>query len=124
MRGSISVVKEVASRSPTLEAMLQEHIKDNDEILAHVFFGDITRHVVSLFVASMQSGSSLPNELKNILDYVEEAFCQGADDVQELISVSFLENLPSSGEEGAGIRDIIGPNLKKELETIENWRPE
>jgi hypothetical protein len=35
-----------------------------------------------------------------------------------LIAVSFLENLPRQGAKGYGIRDLLGPILRTELQKI------
>jgi len=40
-------------------------------------------------------------------------------EVQQLIAASFLENLPRQGEDGMQIREMIGPNLKRQLKAME-----
>jgi len=115
---TISFAKQIASCSPSLELLLKEHVKDNDEVLPHVFFGDIVRHVVSLILTARKDGPSSSSELTNILDSLEKAYSLGNGEIQELVSVSFLENLPRPGEEGAEIRGIVGPHLKKQLRLI------
>ena len=117
--GPASFVRSIVARFPNLSARLEEHIKDNlGEILPHVFFGDVTRYVLSLLFAV--SGGGLPprRELREILDYLEEAYSGGDEERRELISVSFLENLPRPGEEGAQIREMVGPNLRRQLHVI------
>jgi hypothetical protein len=108
---TISFVRDMVARFPGMGALLEEHIKDNDEILPHVFFGDVTRYVLSLL------SDSLPQrrELRDILDYLERAYASGDEQLQELIAVSFLENFPFPDEPGAEIRGMIGPHLKRQL---------
>ncbi len=115
---AVSFVRSTMARFPSLSALLEEHLKDNlGEILPHVFFGDVTRYVLSLLAAS---GGGLPprRELRDILDYLEEAYSASGEELRELISVSFLENLPRPGEIGAQIREMVGPNLRRQLHVI------
>jgi len=97
---------------------LDEHVEANDGILPHVFFYDVTQYVRALTTSAGLGSKQAEQELRAILDLFEEQFTNGSEDVQELISVSFLENIPPAGEEGAELRDLVGPNLKRELEII------
>ena len=110
-------VRQLAGISPVLDAMLEEHLKDNfGEILPHVFLGDITRHAVAM-CENAESGRSLgaQRELKSLLDSMEHAYATGNTEVQELIAASFLENLPANGEPGSALRLMIGPKLSGQL---------
>ena len=117
---TVSFVRSMVERFPSLYGPLEGHIRDNyGEVLPHVFFGDVTRYVVSLLLAA-RSGSNLPRrrELRDILNYLEEAYASGDEEVRGLISVSFLENLPRSDESGAKLREMVGPNLRRQLQAI------
>jgi hypothetical protein len=114
---TVSFVRSMVGRFPGLYGPLEEHIEANfGELLPHVFFGDVTRYVVSLFLATRSSACLAPRrELRDILSYLEEAYAAGDEELRELISVSFLENLPRPGESGAEVRELVGPNLKSQL---------
>ena len=115
---TISFVRSMAARFPGLEPVLAEHIKDNQEILPHLFFGDMTRYALS----SVRVGRpDQTPELHRLLDLLEEAFSGGDEELQELIAVSFLENLQSTGDKGAHIITMLGPNLTKQWHLI--WPP-
>jgi hypothetical protein len=104
---TISFVRSIVARFPGLTTLLDEHIENNfGEVLPHVFFGDVTRYVLSL-VATNDDSLSPRRELRDVLDYLEEAYTGGDEELQELIAVSFLENLPRPGETGAGIRGML-----------------
>ena len=106
-------VKELVARFPGLASLLDAHRQNNaDEILPHVFFGDVTRYVVVL--ADKSAGS----ELRDIITYLEEAFAGRVGEISNLISVSFLENLPREGERAARIRALLGPLLSAESQAI------
>ena len=117
---TVSFVRSMVARFSKLKALLAGHIEDNEgEILPHVFFGDLTRYVVSLALAAGGAELPLTHDLHAILEYLEEAYASGGDEVQELIAVSFLENLPRPAEPGAWIREIVGPSLCRQLQRME-----
>ena len=114
IEATVTLVTSLVSRFPGLRGLLAKHIEGNSgEILPHVFFGDVTHYVIRC--AGSGEASS---ELHDILGYLEEAFVRGDRDVIELVSVSFLENLPREGEAGAQVRQWLGPCLAKELRGI------
>jgi len=117
---SITFAKEIAGLSPTLTALLEDHMEDNfGEVLPHVFFGDVTRHVIGLVRASSpKAGLDVRRELKTIVDRMEVGYATGSAEVQELIAVSFLENLPEKPDPGSEIRGMLGRMLKSQLKKM------
>ena len=120
MTGSaINLVDRLAGRFPALEPLLREHRADNfGDVLPHVFFGDLTRFVVGEYRLVRERDDldgPVGGEMRALLDELEHAFASGDDEVCELITVSFLENLPRRGEENEGVRDQLGPTLTSEL---------
>ena len=116
-KDTIAFATEVAGLSPSLMAELEEHITANfGEVLPHVFFGDVTRHVNELVKSiSLGADPAVRAELETILEAMETGFVSGTSDVQGLIVVSFLENLPFAWEPGAEVRGMLGPNLTREI---------
>src|SRR5688500_14176982 len=97
---SVAFVEQLAVRFPTLAPMLAEHAADNfGEILPHVFFGDVTRYVLSL---ALSSDTDDGVELREIVRYLEEVFASCEHDTRGVISASFLWNLPES-EDGVDV---------------------
>jgi hypothetical protein len=116
MSDTTAFVKAMVERFQGLDALLKEHVDDNfGQILPHVFFGDLTRYVLMLLASSAGGGLQPRRELRDILDFLEESFFAGDKELQELISVSFLENLPRPDEEGSQIRSMLGSALSAEL---------
>jgi hypothetical protein len=110
------LVNMMGARFSPLGALLEEHLRDNKgEVLPHVFFGDATRYILSLVGSSKKAGLSPRRELRDILAYLEEPYSGGDSEVQELISASFLENLPRIDEAVSQIRQMLGPNLRRKL---------
>jgi hypothetical protein len=106
----VAFVGAVCFQFPVLMPVLQEHLADYDGLLPHVLMGDVTRWVVQRFLAN--AGDST---LRQMLDMFEMAFEKTKFEERELLAASFLENLPQVGEEGAGIRTILGPALQEQL---------
>ena len=116
---TVALVQAMTTRFPALRPLLDEHVSDNfGEVLPHVFFGDVTSYVVSLASAGEGQGSPKRRELADLLHFLEESFVAGDGELQELISVSFLEALPRTGEPGAEVRGMVGPNLRAGLDVI------
>jgi hypothetical protein len=114
---TVSFVSSMVARFPSLYRLLEDHIRDNaGEVLPHVFFGEVTRYVLSLLVAAR--GEPRRELIGDVLSYLEEAYAAGDEELRELISVSFLENLPGPGESGAEVREMVGQNLRRQLQLI------
>ncbi len=111
---TIDLIDRLVARFPGLKPLLREHLAENfGVVLPHVFMGDLTRHVVSAFTRSRDI-----EHIWALLDELEQSFSRGDEETIELIAVSFLENLPRIGEEGAGVRVLLGPSLRSQLERL------
>jgi hypothetical protein len=105
-----SLIEKLVSISPNLEELYREHIDDYDELLPHVFMGEITRNLVEEF-----SKSTISEEALEVLHTIESSFVNGGDSIEELISVSFVENLVGLNPQEDAIRRYLGKALTKEL---------
>lgn len=120
---TIDFIERLVSSYPRLKPIFDEHVSDNfGEVLPHLFFGDLTRYAVSRFLevesGALPQGLEAEPELRQLLNDLEDAYADGDEEVQELISVSFLENLPRPGEEASGLRNWLGPELSAQLRVI------
>ncbi|PKL38575.1 MAG: hypothetical protein CVV44_11890 [Spirochaetae bacterium HGW-Spirochaetae-1] len=95
-----------------LKPILKEHIEDYDEILPHVFLGEIAKWCVANYKNSSQEN------VQQIFEYIEQTFKNGGEEIQELISVSFLENLSNQNEDERKILKYLGPELLSEFKKI------
>jgi hypothetical protein len=110
--------EKLVSEIPVLVPLLEEHKLDNGELLPHVFFGDLTRYVSSLHKDSIKGNRNAEENLKRVLSALEAGMVSGIKEVEELIAVSFLENLDWGDPDFQHLKGIFGPNLKKELKNI------
>lgn len=103
-----------------LRHIYDKHIEDYDELLPHVFFGDLTRYVVNLYKTTQDHSPDKRkwDELDKIIAYLENGISERDENVRELIAVSFLENLERTDSSLRNLEERFGPNLKKELKVI------
>ncbi|HPH65438.1 MAG TPA: hypothetical protein PLF40_06830 [Kofleriaceae bacterium] len=107
------------SLSLDFDEALTTHLSDNHELLPHVLMGDWTRSVLAL-----QARQGVGHEeVQAALQTLEMAMAQGSSDLQELVVVSFLENLDPGTPELAELRKSFGPALAQAMNVFENWRP-
>jgi len=111
----ISFIKVLLESVPELVPVYDEHIDDYDEVLEHVFMGDVTRFAVEIYKNDPDSKS-----LKLLLSLLDKAFSAKDPKLQELISVSFLENLPQDEECYSGFKRLLSEQLRKELTLYES----
>ena len=108
-----ALVTQLVQAFPDLRRILDDHLEANDEILPHVFFGDLTEWLVDSYLAAPDAGSEAT--WRRILDQLEHVYEIGDTDVKELLYVSLLENLPYPGERGTEISEYLGPRLAADL---------
>lgn len=107
---------------PSLRAVFDAHLRRNDELLLHVFMGDVTRFLISNYREATNNavGSQIADQtVSSLLATLEGAMKSPDDRLQELISVSFLENLHQADSDYEGIKKLLGPALAKELGALE-----
>jgi len=113
-----SFIPSLLQAVPELVPVYEEHMIDNfDELLPHVFMGDVTRFVVS----SYKNKENLVS-VKKILDLLDQAIRSEDEKLQELVSVSFLENLPQEEACFNDIKKLMSDDLRDELALYENKR--
>lgn len=86
---------------PEFGDAVDEHVADNDEVLPHVSFGDLTRFVL----AAHHDGDR--ELVSRSLAFLERALREGDNGLQNLVAVSFVEN--------------VGPWDKSQERFIESW---
>jgi hypothetical protein len=115
-RSSAEFVRWLATRHSGLAPLLDEHLGDHDELLPHVLFGDVTRY------ASALARRGDLDDLSGLLSDLDGALDDSDDEVDNLISVSFVENAQGvAGDDEAELRRQIRrhPNLARQLSRYE-----
>lgn len=109
----VALVGALCHRFPVFMPILQEHLDDYEGLLPHVLMADVTRWVVQRFHAQASDVT-----LRQVLDFLENAFKDANGQDRELIAASFLENLPGPGHADADVRALLGPALQDQLRRI------
>jgi hypothetical protein len=94
----------LSRRFPEVAPLLAQHIADYDQILPHVFMGDVTRYILS---AAVESRKAIVMEL-------ERHFEDDSEEIQDLIAVSFVENLEDETHLKEALSGIHADALREE----------
>ena len=108
----IVYTRKLVESVPALHPIYKTHLDENDELLPHVFFGDLTRFVV----AEVRRGTHT-SWIERLLEGLEVGL-EGSQEVQELISVSFVENLCDEDEAMKALKPLMRAKLKARLRAI------
>lgn len=114
MSATKGMAQRLVASFPRLQPALLEHLSANDELLPHVFMGDVARHVTDSYLFA----NACDGSLRALLDWLEEEFAGGGAEKQELLAVSFVESLPRADEQGRGIVECLGPRLRAEADRL------
>jgi len=121
---TVDFIERLVAAFPYLNDLLIEHKRDNfGDILPHVFIADVARLAIamlsSLRNAPPDNRAQIESRLRKLLDFLEASYENEGPEVEELLSVSFLEHLPRPGEGDAwGIREWVGPKMRAQLAII------
>ena len=94
-------------------AVHQEHVADNDEVLPHVLLGDLVR----LLCARVESAGIGDQSVQGALALLEAAASADDQRLQNLVVVSFLENLEPDHAPSQAIKGALGPALRAHLQS-------
>jgi hypothetical protein len=112
---ALEFVEWLVARHSDLKPLYGQHIDNNSELLPHVFFGDVTRSYEQLCAEGRVV------EAQNLVADIDTGL-QGEsqyDEVDNLIHVSFLENL--GHEKGRPTWEILTPRLKAGFDRIHGY---
>jgi len=96
-------IQKMVAAFPEVKSIHDQHQADNDELLPHVLMGDVTRYVIS------QTENKSTPVITKLLDFFEQTLDD--EEIEELISVSFVENLFGEDNTIKALRPIMGPKL-------------
>jgi hypothetical protein len=117
MRTVKEFIDNLLIKVPELQPLYNEHMLDYDSMLPHVFMGDLTRFVVTLHKDILVEGWRRRKKkmLALILEELEQALVLGNHDLQELICVSFIENLDPLDKDYKALELLFGKELLKQV---------
>lgn len=104
---------------PGFDRVYDEHVHDYDEVLPHVLLGDLVRFLSD----QVREKGAQSAALHEAMSLMEGGMGSADPSLQELVAVSFLENLDPADESFPAIRKLFGPHLEEQYQKYEE-RPE
>lgn len=98
-------------RVPGFDAVYDEHVHDNDEVLPHVLFGDLVRFLET----RVKADGPTSDTMRIVLGLVEEGLASDDERLVNLMVVSFAENLDLSANGFRSVTPLFGPRLRRVL---------
>lgn len=100
-------------RVPELRPIYEEHLDDNDTLLPHVFMGAVARFVIE----RVRHGDFRhEGAVAQIMSAIDNSLKSNCPSIQELVSVSFVENLASETDVIQALVPLMGPNTQEEIQ--------
>jgi hypothetical protein len=123
-RAQRAFIDRLLEQMPEFGVAFRDHVDYHETVLPHVLMGDFTRWTIEQYRRAAQQDNEARAVLLRAFGFLESEYAtdrQGG--VQELISVSFLENLHQAGADLEGIAAQLGPKLRAELRRYTGWPP-
>jgi hypothetical protein len=100
------------------DLVYDEHVADYGDVLPHVLLGDLVRFLLGTLEFYKAEGAAL----KQAMLLLERGMDSPDERLQELVAVSFLENLDPTEPAFPAIRRLFGPRLERQYEEYEKAR--
>jgi hypothetical protein len=78
---------------PLIDAVLAEHVEDNDEVLPYLFLADVTRWLTA-YAEVAEPTATERKAADSVIEVLDDEGAAGDDETRYLIVGGFLENLP------------------------------
>ncbi|WP_236064415.1 hypothetical protein [Streptomyces poriferorum] len=101
----VQLVKDLVAEIPAFEDLYETHVFNQDGVLPHVFFWDVTQETVQSYLGL---DADAP-DWRRTLRFLEEQSAQDVPGIDEVVVTSFLEYLPFPGKPGHEIVGELGP---------------
>ncbi|MEU9951493.1 hypothetical protein [Streptomyces sp. NPDC047939] len=101
----VQLVKDLVAEIPAFEDLYETHVFNQDGVLPHVFFWDVTQETVQSYLGL---DADAP-DWRRTLRFLEEQSARDVPGIDEVVVTSFLEYLPFPGKPGHEIVSELGP---------------
>jgi hypothetical protein len=113
MGRDVQLVQDLVARIPEFDDLYEAHVFNEDGVLPHVIFWDVTQATVDSYL-----GVEGEPDWRSTLDFLEEQIGLGVREIDEVIVTSFLNYLPFPGKPGHEIVEHLGPVLAERFARI------
>ncbi|MCX5142553.1 hypothetical protein [Streptomyces sp. NBC_00338] len=127
MTPDIRLVRDLVAEIPAFEDLYATHVFNEDAVLPHVFFWDVTQETVRSYLGldgdedGDEGGDAL--DWRSVLRFLEERSSRGVPEIDEVVVTSFLAYLPFPGKPGHGIVRELGPVMAAKFTAIRPGGP-
>ncbi|MCM2412044.1 hypothetical protein [Streptomyces sp. RKAG290] len=101
----MQLVNDLVARVPGYQDLYAAHVFNEDAVLPHVFFWDVTQETVRSYLGA---DAEAP-DWRSTLEFLEEQSARGIGEIDGVVVTSFLEYLPFPGRPGHDIVKELGP---------------
>ncbi|KUO09397.1 hypothetical protein [Streptomyces sp. DSM 15324] len=111
MERDVQLVRDLIAVAPGFQDLLDAHVFNEGSVLPHVFFWDVVQETVASFLG--EDGT-----WRVTLRFLEEQLRLDLPEVSQVVSTSFLFNLPWPDQPGYGLVDHLGPAMSARFAAI------
>ena len=104
--------EQLRAQVPGFDRIYDEHLRDYDEVLPHVLVGELVRFLSD----QARHHGEHSDALRQAMDLLEQGMSSADPRLQELVAVSFLENLDPADVAFPAISRLFGPRLREQYE--------
>ncbi|MEV7324535.1 hypothetical protein [Streptomyces sp. NPDC093970] len=112
MERDVQLVRDLVAVAPGFEGLYDAHVFNEDAVLPHVFFWDVVQETVASFLG--EGGT----DWRVTLRFLEEQLGLDVPEVGQVVTTSFLFNLPWPDRPGHGLVGHLGPALSARFAAI------
>lgn len=112
MERDAQLVRDLVAAAPGFEGLFDAHVFNEDAVLPHVFFWDVVQETVASFLGGEGT------DWRVTLRFLEEQLRLDAPEVAEVVTTSFLFNLPWPDQPGYGLVDHLGSAMSARFAAI------
>ncbi|MGC0420011.1 hypothetical protein [Embleya sp. AB8] len=112
MERDVRLVRDLVAVVPGFEDLFDVHVFNEHGVLPHVFFWDVVRETVASFLGGDET------DWRVTLRFLEEQLRLDVPETAQVITTSFLFNLPWPDQPGYGLVDHLGPAMSAQFAAI------
>lgn len=103
---------------PEIKEIYDADVEYFGEVIPYGIMSQIFRYVTN------QMQNSVPEYIIKLIKFLDDVVISSDDETNNLICIEFLEPLLAANDGVLGrVESLLGPNLKKELKKMRDWRP-
>lgn len=108
----VTFSEQLRARVPGFDRIYDEHLQQHDELLPHVLLGELVRFLSDEIRRHGEHSATL----HHAMGLLERGMGSADPRLQELVAVSFLENLDPADPAFRAIRKLFGPRLSEQYD--------